>query len=145
MVRQVWRDVVHLSIDRRPCVIARSVLLQHGRRHSQKRVRALKAHHELLNHLLTEQTNDERTRRFCPDFFRLAQSSGPCPGARATFPRFAGCGGGFVVVGGTSKDDDVEESPELTGRLVASEGGGGGGMSCVSVNIRGTASACAAR
>ena len=83
------------------------------------------------------------TLRFCPDFFKFAQSRGPWPGASATFPRLAGWGGGLVVVVGTSKDEDdvAVETPEVPGRLLA-RGGGGGGMRCVSVNIRGTDSGC---
>lgn len=55
------------------------------------------------------------TRRSCPDDFRLAQSNGLRPGARATFPLFLdGFGGRFVVVGGTAREDVDAVDLELT-------------------------------
>lgn len=75
-------------------------------------------------------------RRSVPELFSAAQSSGLCPGARATFSRFLvldSCVGGFVVVGGGIREDaeDGVGGPGLRG---AGSGGGGirvdGAVSC---------------
>lgn len=85
------------------------------------------------------------TRRSVPDFFKFAQSSGPCPGAKATF--FEAFLGALVVLGGTAKeeapggtrrDEDATDGPDGTpGLRAARPGSGGGGMSSVSVRTRG--------
>lgn len=88
-----------------------------------------------------------RTLKSAPDFFRLAQSSGPWPGASATFlDTFLE--GAFVVLKGTANEDAVggmrikfEDGAAATpGRLAARAGEGGGGIRLLSLRIRGTGS-----
>lgn len=81
-------------------------------------------------------------RRSSPEDFNCAQSSGPNPGASATF--LEGLGGFWVVASGDSKDEDatrVLDSSPLEVAL-ARVGTGGGGISALSlstVGIVGTA------
>jgi len=76
------------------------------------------------------------TRRFVPDDLRAAQSSGPNPGASATFSRFLeGFAGGFNVLGGAASIFVFDVVP---GCLRARDGKGGGGISCESVRMAGS-------
>ena len=77
------------------------------------------------------------TRRSRPDDFRLAQSSGPYPGASATF--LEGFLGRSVVANGASKDDDTicGFARGTPGCRVARSGRGGGGISVLSSRIVG--------
>ena len=79
--------------------------------------------------------NSVLTRRFVPDDLRAAQSSGPNPGASATFSRFLeGFAGGFNVLGGAASIFALDAVP---GSLWARDGRGGGGISCESVRTAG--------
>lgn len=78
-----------------------------------------------------------RTLRSSPDDFRLAQSNGPYPGARATF--FEGFLGRSVVAIGASKDDDAiwGFARGTPGCRLAKPGRGGGGINSLSFSIVG--------
>jgi len=76
-------------------------------------------------------------RRSCPDDFKAAQSSGPYPGASATF--LEGFLGRSVVANGASKDDDAiwGFACGTPGCRLARSGRGGGGINVLSLRIVG--------
>lgn len=101
-----------------------------------------------IDHLKVEHIDcdkDTRTLKSFPDFFKFAQSNGPCPGAKATLRDFFA--GAFVVDGGganelalagTARELDALGTP---GRRAAGPGNGGGGIHSESLRIRGTEAA----
>ena len=105
MIREIRRDVVHLALDGRPSVVLFIVHLEHGRWDAQERLHTLGSSHQKQGPTHAEVKHNGRTLRSWPDDFRLAQSSGPYPGASATF--LEGFFGRSVVAIGASKDDDV--------------------------------------
>ena len=90
-----------------------------------------------INYGACEETNKGRTRRSCPDDFKLAQSNGPHPGASATF--LEGFLGRSIVAIGTSKDEDAiwGFARGMPGCRLAKLGSGGGGINASSFRIVG--------